>query len=84
MKKLFFATLKFSVNGFCLGFVIWQTLKCMTNFTQQPQGTAISMEKSSNVSFPAINVCGWFGKNNITGDPYIFNKTHLEIVCGIR
>ena len=84
MKKLFFTTLKFSVNGLCIAFVISQTLKCMTKFMQQPQGTTISMEKSSNVSFPDITVCGMFGKDNITGYRYIFNKTHLEKGCGIR
>ena len=84
MKKSFFATLKFSVHGLCIAFVIWQTIKCMTKFLRHPQGTTISMENSSNVSFPAISVCGVFGKDNVTGYAYQFNKTHLEKVCGIR
>ena len=56
----------------------------MTKFLRHPQGTTISMENSSNVSFPAISVCGVFGKDNVTGYAYQFNKTHLEKVCGIR
>ena len=41
------------------------------------------MKKSANVSFPAITVCGSYGKDE-DGLGMGFNKTYLENVCGIR
>ena len=77
-----FISLSYWMNGFCLGFVIWQTIKCMTKYIEKPQGTAISMKKSTDLAFPAITVCGSFG--NDYGMPLGFNETYLQTVCGIR
>ena len=76
-----FISLSHLFNGFCLGFVIWQTMKCMTKYIERPIGTAISIKKSTDLAFPAITVCGLFGEFNhgIGG----FNKTYLKS-CGIR
>ena len=85
LKNFFrtFISLSFWFNGFCLGFVIWQTMKCMTKYIDKPKGTEISMKKSANLPFPAITVCGSFGKYNY-GMDLGFNETYLENVCGIR
>ena len=83
MKEVFLATLKFLVNGMCIAFVIWQTIQCMTKYVRKPKGTIVTMEKSSEVPFPAITVCGSFGKDTYAGI-LRFNKNHLENVCGIR
>ena len=85
MKKLFFTTLKFSVNGLCLAFVIWQTIQCMTRYVQKPQGTIVTMEKSSNVPFPSITVCGSFTEKLMGGwTKRSLNKTYLKEVCDLR
>ena len=85
LKNFFERFLSFSnwINGFCLAFVIWQTIKCMTKYIENPKGTEISMKKSANVSFPAITVCGLFGKAE-DGLDIRFNETYLQNVCGIR
>ena len=64
LKKIFrsFTSLSYWVNGFCLAFVIWQTIKCMTKYIENPKATEISMKKSANLPFPAITLCGSFGK----------------------
>ena len=77
-----FISLSFLFNGFCLGFVIWQTMKCMTKYIERPIGTAISIKTSTDLAFPAITVCGSFG--NDYGMPLGFNETYLQTVCGIR
>ena len=71
------------INVSCLGFVIWQINQCMTKYIQKPQGTAVSMKKSANLSFPTISVCGSFGKNRFGYDVGL-NETYLQNVCGIR
>ena len=85
LKNFFktFISLSYWINGFCLGFVIWQTIKCMTKYIEKPKGTEISMKQSANLSFPAITVCGLFGKDK-AGFDLIFNETYLQNVCGIR
>ena len=55
----------------------------MTKYIENPKGTEISMKKSANVSFPAITVCGLFGKAE-DGLDIRFNETYLQNVCGIR
>ena len=73
------------MNGFCLGFVIWQTIKCMTKYIEKPKGTEISMKPSTNLSFPAISVCGTFGKDKHGKYDIAWgvNYTYLQNVCGI-
>ena len=71
------------INGVCMGFVIWQTIKCMIKFIEKSKGTEVSMKKSANLSFPAITVCGLFGKD-VNGDDMGLNETYLQNVCGLR
>ena len=63
-----------------MGFVIWQTMKCMTKYIDKPKGTEISMKKSANMAFPAITVCGSFGKNE--HGKMGLNETYIKNVCG--
>ena len=84
LRGYLFISLSYWMNGFCLGFVIWQTIKCMTKYVEKPKGTEISMKQSANVPFPAITVCGIFGKDEISGLDMKFNETYLQNVCGIR
>ena len=86
LKKFFrsLTSLSFWINAFSLGFVVWQTIKCMTKYIEKPKGTEISMELSSDLpSFPAVTVCGSFGKDELGFDRGI-NFTYLQDVCGIR
>ena len=79
-------SLSFWINGFCLVFVIWQTLKCMSKYIEKPKATEMSMKQSANLPFPAITVCGSFGKDEHGldwGFNWGFNFTYLKNVCGI-
>ena len=82
-KKFFKTFVLYGINVSCLVFVIWQTIQCVTKYIQKPQGTAVSMKKSANLSFPAISVCGSFGKYSLGNDMGL-NETYLQSVCGIR
>ena len=82
-KKVFRTFILYGINLSCLGFVIWQIIQCMTKYIQKPQGTSISMKKSASLSFPAISVCGLFGKDEDKDDMGL-NETYLQNVCGIR
>ena len=81
-KKVFRTLISNWINGVCLGFVIWQTIQCMTKYIQKPQGSTVSMKKSADLSFPTISVCGSFGKDS--GTEMGLNETYLQNVCGIR
>ena len=81
-KKFFKTFVLYGINVSCLSFAIWQTIQCLTKYVQKPQGTTVSMKKSANLSFPAISVCGSFGK--FYGQDIGFNETYLQNVCGIR
>ena len=72
------------ITGICLGFVIWQTIQCMTKYIQRPQGTTITMKKSANVSFPTISICGSFERKNLVENDLGLNETYLKDVCGFR
>ena len=82
-KKSFRKLISYLITGSCLGLVIWQTIQCMTKYIQKSQGTTVSMKKSANLSFPAITVCGSFGKDS-DGNDMGLNETYLQNVCGIR
>ena len=85
LKKFFrsLTSISFWINGFCLGFVIWQTIQCMTKYIEKPKGTEMSIKLSKNLPFPAFTVCGSFGKHGHGIDKGI-NYTYLQDVCGIR
>ena len=78
------------INGSCLGFVLWQTIKCINAYIEKPIGTRLKMEKSTALPFPSITVCG--AEFMFRYDEY-FNKflraTYYDIVylkdtCNIR
>ena len=78
------------VNGACLGFVIWQTIKCINSYIEQPIGTMLKMEKSIDLTFPAIAVCGYYSEyhfNHNFEQVYeysYFDKQGLKNTCEIR
>ena len=63
IKDIIRALLKCLVNGLCLGFVIWQIIKCSTKYIEKPQGTDVRQKKISDLPSPAITVCGDFGED---------------------
>ena len=73
--------LKYWVNGLCLGFVIWQIIKCATKYIEKPQGTDVRQKKASEPPFPTITVCGDFGEDS-RGWGFGFNNTYLHDICG--
>ena len=83
-KKSFKEFISYLITGSCLGFVIWQTIQCMTKYIQRPQGTTITMKKSANVSFPTISICGSFERKNLVENDVGLNEAYLKDVCGFR
>ena len=58
-----FRLFSFSITFVCFVFVIWQSTKCLSRFTQKPQGTSFSIENTADLPFPipAITICGGSG-----------------------
>ena len=91
IKKTLERFLLYVINGMCLVFVTWQTIKFLTNYIDEPKGTTVSMKKTAQMAFPAITVCGssTFSKTS-TEEEYFeeeyfpFNHTYLNETCGIR
>ena len=82
IKDIISAFLKYWVNGLCLGFVIWQIIKCTIKYNEKPQGTDVRQKKASELPFPAITICGDFGKDAIDSYNIGFNNTYLHDTCG--
>ena len=76
--ELFRPLLLIFVNGFCLGFVIWEIIECIKTYNDKPIGTRMSLEKSADIIFPIFTVCPKFGTKSH------FNQSHLEGICDIR
>ena len=83
------------VNGSCLGFVIWQSMKCINTYIEKPVGTRLNAEKSTDLPFPAITVCGRVldgyhhemdSENNLVRveDFHYYDINYLENTCDIR
>ena len=71
-RKAIFSLFSFLITISCLALVIWQTTKCVTRYTQKPQGTLLGIENTAHLPFPAITICEYSG----------YNKKVLE-ECGI-
>ena len=84
MKKAISNILLCCVNGLCLGFVVWQTIKCTTKYIHNPQVTIVSLKDSVNLPFPAITICGSFGKDDDHHHEMRYNATYLQDVCDLR
>ena len=90
IKKTFEIFSLHLINGICLAFVTWQSIQCMKNYNDKPQGTIVHMKKTSHVPFLAITVCGssTFGNSFVMKQGkekyFNFNQTFLNKTCGIR
>ena len=63
------------VNGFCLGFVIYQTINCAAKYIEKPQVTKVSLKESRELpSSPAITICGQSEQE----------KFYNSIICNLR
>ena len=93
--KAFFALartlLLVCVNGGCFAFVIWQAVKCINVYIDKPIGTRLKMEKSTDLTFPTITICGNEIKtkyNTINFEKYdeasYFDNGYAKDNCGIR
>ena len=81
IKDIISTLLKYWVNGLCLGFVIWQIIKCTTKYIEKPQGTDVRRKKMSGLPSPAITVCGDFGEDTYQNSHKGFNNTYLRDTC---
>ena len=57
-RKTLLSILSFTINLTCFVFVMWQIVNCATRYFQKPRGTTTSYEKTTDLPFPAITVCG--------------------------
>ena len=83
IKRAFCSILLCCVHGLCLGFVVWQTIKCTTKYLRKTQVTIVSLKDSVELPFPALTICGTFGKD-YDNHEMRFNATYLQNVCDLR
>ena len=74
-KETLLSILSFAINLSCFVFVMWQIVNCATRYFQKPKGTTMSYEKTTDLPFPAITVCGPHDS--------IYNEKGLK-KCGVR
>ena len=62
-----------SISLACFVFVFWQSVQCIEKYINNPQGTKLSLQRTSELhQFPAITICS-----------EEYDKDHLE-KCGLR
>ena len=66
---------------FCMGFVTWQSTKCINKYVNNPQGTKLSVVYTNQTQFPAITIC--FDPDIYSSSDVLFNQTQLR-ECGIN
>ena len=60
----------------CLAFVFWQSVQCIEKYIENPQGTKLRLQRTSELhQFPAITICPDYDQK--------FDKNHLK-KCGLR
>ena len=66
-----------SISLACFAFVFWQIVQCIEKFIENPQGTKLSLQHTSEIhQFPAITICPL--------DYYLeYENDHLK-ECGLR
>ena len=69
-RKVIFRLFSFSITFVCFVFVNWQSMKCLSRFTQKLEGTSLSIENTADLPFPAITICG--------GSGYGYNLNELK------
>ena len=76
MSYVCLKAIRFSIFGFCLIIVTWQSVKCVLKFVEKPLGTQISLVESTKETLPEITVCPYpFGN---TGKKFRYNTTILK------
>ena len=64
-----------SISLACLAFVFWQSVQCIEKYIENPQGTKLSLQRTSELHhFPAITICTAVQK---------YDQKHLK-KCGLR
>ena len=47
-----------SISLACFGFVFWQSVQCIEKYIENPQGTKLRLQRTSELhQFPAITIC---------------------------
>ena len=55
-----------SISLACLAFVFWQSVQCIEKYIENPQGTKLSLQRTSKLhQFPAITICRKSDKNHL-------------------
>ena len=59
LKKIILSSFSSFVTILCFAFVLWQSIQCVTKYTEKDQGTKLSIENTAHLPFPAITICGY-------------------------
>ena len=66
-----------SISLACFTFVFWQSMQCIEKYIKNPQGTKLSLQRTSEIhQFPAITICPDHSSNK-------YDIDHLK-KCGLR
>ena len=64
-----------SISLACFAFVLWQSVQCIEKYINNPQGTKLSLQRTSKLhQFPAITICPAF---------QMYDEKQLK-KCGLR
>ena len=64
-----------SISLACFVFVFWQSVQCIEKYIENPQGTKLSLQRTSKLhQFPAITICPAF---------QMYDEKQLK-KCGLR
>ena len=61
-----------TITFFCVGFLIFQTTKCILKFARCPKGTDVGIHEASEAGYPAITICPLLNYNE--------NQDYIDIL----
>ena len=65
-----------SISLACFAFVFWQSVQCIEKYIENPIGTKLSLQRTSEIhKFPALTICAFDWSDT--------SKDHLKS-CGLR
>ena len=83
-RKTIFSLFSVLISFACFVFVIWQSIKCLSRFTQKPRGTSTTIENTANLPFPAITICGGSGTGYNLNELKKCSNKYVQYVSSLK
>ena len=67
-KEWIVRIIELTINLFCMLFVIYQSIQCISRYIEMPQGTKVFVSSSDKEPFPTFTLCPGYRSNSAKED----------------